>query len=230
MKELSKREYWLVMLVILWGTLLGVVFLLMPIQEVIALNPAVIPTVPPYPTVPPFPTVVPPVTKVLTRGATLDEHDDFGLVLKNESCLTNPLTATVKIASTNPITVYFPITGAFQAFGDYRYIMLEGADCDDPDCANLLTAKFYYTPTSASDYHLWYWDWRPSSRGWKRVNESVGPSALAFPDDAWTFELFNCDMSIPGIENLSSGIVFAWGYTTTAQIPYYFPVIYKNYP
>lgn len=228
-EQFRRRECWLVFMLIIWGTLLGVAFLVVPIQDVVALGGPEVQDVPPYPTVPPQPTVIPPVTERLDRGETLDKQDDLGLIVKNESCLTDPLTATIGIYSTNPITSYFPITGSFEAFGGYRYMRIVGTDCSDPTCAHLITAKFFYTPTSASEYNLWYWDWW--AQKWRRVNEAVAMDSQTFPDDAWTFEVFNCDGSVPGLEDLSAGIVFAWGYTTTGPVSgdIYLPIIYKDF-
>jgi len=228
-EQLRRRECWLVLMLIIWGTLLGVAFLAVPIQDVVALGGPGLQDVPPYPTVPPPPTVVPPVTEPLDRGETLNEQEDFGLIVRNVSCLVDPVTATIGIYATNPITTYFPITGSFEAFGGYRYVRIIGTDWSDPSCAHLITAKFFYTPTSAFEYHLWYWDWW--AREWKLVNESVGMTSQAFPDDAWTLEVFDAFESVPGLEDLSSGIVFAWGYTTTGPVSgdIYLPIVEKNF-
>ena len=229
MESLGQRGYWLVILAITWFTLLGIAFLAMPIQQVVALNSGAPMAVPLYQTIPPLPPI-PPVTDVLCRGEMLDAQDQFGLVVKNESCLTECLTVTVGIYPSNPITADFPITGAFEAFGGYRYMRVQDPDCSDPSCAHLVTAKFYYTPTTASQYRLWYWDSLASE--WRRVNESMEVGSLAYPDDAWTSEAFYCDMSVPELADLPYGIVFAWGYTKTGVLPgedCYLPIIFKEY-
>jgi hypothetical protein len=226
MPNLRQSEIRLTVLCILFSAVLFCgVLLTSPISTTLAMPKQSVSaqaTVPPQPTAPPPPVVY---TQVLDRGDSFDEKDQVGLVVSNNSCLTEPLTVTVGLYNYNPLTSTYPISAPFVAYGGFRQIRVQGVDCSDPICGHTLTTQFWY-PTGAQNYRLFYWD--PFAREWKWVNQSMAPASY----DQYLTTFFNCSNSLPPLTDFGAGVVFAWGYTTTAPSPtvdVFLPIIEQNY-
>jgi uncharacterized repeat protein (TIGR01451 family) len=201
---------------VLFGvTLLGMMLVVLSNGDAMAMPSQVIlaqATVPPQPTAPPPPLTF---TKELTRGGCLSQTNQIGLAVCNNSCPTTPVTVTVGLYDGNPLVGTYPISAPFVALGGFREMRVQGIDCSDPTCASLLTAQFWY-PGGAQNYKLWYWD--PFDEHWKWVNQTMSPlSVLTYTQHVNTF--FDCSNSQPSLSLLGAGMVFALGYTTTAEVP-----------
>lgn len=145
------------------------------------------------------------------QGNELDHGSDFGLELGNMGCGSEPLSVTVGITSSNPLTGTYPISAAFESNNGYRYIRVRGGDDSDPTCLPLLTVKYWYTGSVASDY-LYYWD--NVGEQWKPVNR-VGQNRAAY--DRYLYTVLTSD-TLPSLYELYAGMAFAWGHTTTVVI------------